>query len=361
MEHLIRPHIRSLPAYQPVQPLAVRAAQLGLPAERLAKLDANENPYGPLPAAREALAALTDAHIYPDPENRRLRTRLAAWLNVPVENILAGAGADDLIDLLLRLFLDPGDAVLTCPPTFSMYAFDARLHRGRVIRVPRRPDFSPDLSAIRRAVQQHSPKLLFLAAPNNPDGSLPPEDDLRALLELPLVLVLDEAYVEFAPPGSSRVPWVPQRNNLIVLRTFSKWGGLAGLRAGYGIFPSPLMPHLWKIKQPYSLSAAAEAAACATLDHREELEVRTARILQERRRLFEALQAIPWLQPCPSQANFILCRVQGRSAAALQAALARRGVLVRYFDKPGLRDHIRISVGRPEHSAALLAALKSLA
>jgi histidinol-phosphate aminotransferase len=172
--------------YQPVVPLDVLSQELGIPAEKLVKLDANENPYGPLPAVRQALAQCDALHIYPDPMQNRLRDALAAFLGLPRDIILAGAGSDELIDLIMRLVLQPGDYILNCPPTFGMYAFDAALHGARVIAVPRRPDFSLDLAGIERAVERHRPKLLFLACPNNPDGSVFDADTLRRLLALPL-------------------------------------------------------------------------------------------------------------------------------------------------------------------------------
>jgi len=357
---LVCSHIRAMPAYEPILPFEVLSRQLGRPAEAIVKLDANENPYGPLPQVREALARLPYAHIYPDPGSQALRQALAEYHGIPFENLVAGAGADELIDLLLRLVIEPGDAMLNCPPTFGMYAFDGNLNRAQIIPVPRRPDFSLDLPAIMAAAREHRPKLLFLASPNNPDGSLSGRQVIESLLELPLLLALDEAYIEFAPPGSSLLQEAARRSNLVVLRTFSKWAGLAGLRVGYGVFPNSLLPHLWKIKQPYNVSAAASAAAIASLQHADELQRIGRLILAERERLFTRLAAIPWLQPFPSHANFILCRVQGRSAAFVKQRLAERGILVRYFDKPGLQDCIRISIGKPEHSDALLAALETL-
>jgi histidinol-phosphate aminotransferase len=183
---------------------------------------------------------------------------------------------------------------------------------------------------------------------------------IERLLALPLVVVLDEAYVEFAPPVSSKLNEVPGRKNLVVLRTFSKWAGLAGLRVGYGAFPAWMMPHLWKIKQPYNVSVAAATAAQVSLEHIDELNVIRQQVMAERQRLFNALESIPWLHPYPSQANFILCRVMGRSAEKVKANLAQQGILVRYFDKPGLDDHIRISVGKPEHTDALVNALSKM-
>jgi histidinol-phosphate aminotransferase len=357
---LVRPHVRAMPAYEPVQPFEVLSQQLRRPPEAIVKLDANENPYGPLPAVREALGRLPFPHIYPDPESRALRQVLAQRHDLPVENLLAGAGADELIDLLLRLFLAPGDVILDCPPTFGMYAFDARASDARVVSVRRRADFSIDVAAIEEAARAHNPKILFLASPNNPDGGLLGEADLDRLLSLPLVIVVDEAYVEFAPAGSSRIQDVLQHENLIVLRTFSKWAGLAGLRVGYGAFPAGLMPHLWKIKQPYNVSVAASTAAMVSLEHAAELEQIGRRLVAERERLIPALRAISWLKPYPSHANFVLCRVVGRDAAVLRDDLARAGILVRYFRKPGLDDHIRISVGTPAQMDRLLEELARL-
>jgi histidinol-phosphate aminotransferase len=183
---------------------------------------------------------------------------------------------------------------------------------------------------------------------------------LERLLALPLLLVLDEAYIEFASPGASRIREVSRRENLIVLRTFSKWAGLAGLRVGYGAFPESLMPHLWKIKQPYNVSVAAATAAIVSLKHTDRLEHIGQKIITERERLYAALQQIPWLQPYPSQANFILCRVRGRTGRKVAEGLARRGILVRGFSEPRLEGYVRISVGRPEQNDALLRALRKL-
>ncbi|MFC1878807.1 histidinol-phosphate transaminase [Chloroflexota bacterium] len=356
---LLRAHIQDMPAYEPILPFEVLSSQLGLPADQIVKLDANENPYGPLPQVQESLAALPYIHIYPDPESRHLRQALAEYHNLPAENLIAGAGADELIDLLMRALLEPGEVMLNCPPTFGMYAFDGEVNRALLVSVPRKADFSLDIEAIESATQRHNPKMIFLASPNNPDGSLTGRDTLERLLALPLLVVLDEAYIEFAAPGSSRLQDVLEYKNLVVLRTFSKWAGLAGMRIGYAALPDWLIGAMWKIKQPYNISVAASQAALASLKNAAQLQEVGARIVAERGRLFELLTQIPWLAPYPSQANFILCRVVGRCAAAVKASLAQDGILVRYFKKPGLDDHIRISVGKPEHSEALIAALRN--
>jgi histidinol-phosphate aminotransferase len=203
-------------------------------------------------------------------------------------------------------------------------------------------------------------KLLFVTSPNNPDGSLLPDDDLRRLLDLPLVVVLDEAYVEFAGPEHGRIHWVPEHNNLIVLRTFSKWAGLAGLRLGYGAFPLPIIEHLWKIKQPYNISVAAQVAGLASLADVDCLRSNVARITAERERLMAALSQVSYLRPYPSYANFILCQVVGRDARALKETLAARGILIRHYNSPGLADHVRVTVGTPEQTERLVAELRNV-
>jgi histidinol-phosphate aminotransferase len=358
IENLLRSHILTMQPYTPILPFEALSEQLDIPIEAIIKLDANENPYGLLPAISTALQNLPYANIYPDPESRFLRRTLAAHHNIPFENILAGAGADELIDLIIRIFISPDDVIINCPPTFGMYAFDAEINAGQVINIPRKDDFSINMDALANAIARNKPKLLFLANPNNPDGSLLPPSLIDTLLQYPLILVLDEAYIEFAPPDTSYLKEVIERKNLIVLRTFSKWAGLAGLRVGFGAFPTKLMPFLWKAKQPYNVSVAASTAALVALRHADELEELGRKIITERERLYLALQEIPFLSPYPSQSNFILCRVQGRNAAAFKEDLARLGILVRYFNKPGLDDHIRISVGTQEQVNTLIKVLE---
>src|SRR5512147_1061375 len=194
----IRAHLESLPPYSPIEPFEVLSARIGREPSQIVKLDANENPYGILPAVRKALAEMDFPHIYPDPESRALRKSLAAFTGIDEEYLMAGSGADELLDLLMRVFLEPDDCILSCPPTFGMYSFDAELNAARCIEVPRRADFSLDMDGIRNAVQTHRPKLFFITSPNNPDGSVIPPETMDELLSLPTMIVLDEAYIEFA-------------------------------------------------------------------------------------------------------------------------------------------------------------------
>ncbi len=398
-ESLIRPDVAAMKPYTPILPFEVLSQKLGRAPAAIVKLDANENPYGPSPKAREALANAAFLNIYPDPDNMFLREALAKFTGLPKERLFPGAGADELIDLVLRATITPGDGVINCPPSFGMYPFSSDVNAAQLIEVPRREDFSLDVPAIEAAARSTPrAKVLFICSPNNPDGSLISDDDLRCLLALPVLVVLDEAYVEFAsPPGPfsrnqtndfgrggaetppllttsvrreergsggealgavGHITWTLDYPNLAVFRTFSKLAGLAGLRVGYGAFPEWLLPQLWKIKQPYNVNVAATLAAIASLEDIVTLQTNLGKLIAERERLIEALNGMSFLQPYLSQSNFVLCRVLERDARQLKLALEQRGILVRYFDKPGLRDCIRVSVGKPEHTAALVRALK---
>jgi histidinol-phosphate aminotransferase len=356
----IRGHVKDLPPYEPIYPLDVLSEEIGIGIEELVKLDANENPYGPLPEVREAISSLKTLHIYPDPESRRIRKLLAEYHQIPEKSIVIGAGADELIDLLMRIVLEPGDHLLNCPPTFGMYAFDGAVNDAKILDVPRRTDFSLDLSGIEEIIATNQPQLLFLANPNNPDGGMISEEDFSRLIKLPLLLVLDEAYINFGGEDRSKITEVKNHRNLIVLRSFSKWAGLAGLRIGYGVFPLDLVPVLMKAKQPYNVSVTAEQAAVTAMQNLDRLEVNRERIVEARKYLMDQLQSISWLEPYPSEANFILCRVKEVPAAEVKLLLRKQGILIRHFDKPGLSDHIRISVGRIDQIDAAITGLKGI-
>ena len=201
-------------------------------------------------------------------------------------------------------------------------------------------------------------KVVFLTSPNNPSGNCITEEDVLSLLEEDILLVIDETYFEFS--GQTFAHLVPERSNLVVLRSLSKWAGLAGLRIGYGIMDPKLLELLMDIKQPYNINAAAEVALMASLNHRGYLMRNVNAVVQERARLFSMLARIHGIDPRPSQGNFLLCNIADGKATQVFQALARRGIFVRYFNAPRLRDSLRISVGRPEHTDALVEALEEI-
>ena len=360
---LVGERIQGLQEYAP-EPLPEVARRLGLSEDRLIKLDANENPYGPTPRAIERVRAFPYLHRYPDPLSRRLREAIGAYIGVDPAHILVGNGSDELIDLILRAFR-PGPKgggiaqVVDFPPTFGMYAFYATANDMAVVRIPRRADFSLDVAAVEEMCRRDpQPRLAFVASPNNPDGGLLPDEALERLLALPLIVVLDEAYIEFA--SGSRAAQVPQRGNLIVLRTFSKWAGLAGLRVGYGVFPADVIKALWRLKSPYNVNGLAQEAALATLEDLDIARERIARLVAERARLMEGLRRFPFLAVYESQANFVLCGLRGIRGAKVRQAMEGRGILLRYFEGPNGEEWVRISVGTPAQTEAVLEAFASL-
>ncbi len=360
VEALIRPGLTTIRGYDPVEPIDVLERELG---KKIVKLDGNENPYLSSPRAREVLARFPYYHIYPDPLQRNLRDALSAYTGLPAANIVAANGSDELIDLTMRLFLSEGDEILNAPPTFGMYPFLAAVAAARLINVPRTSDFALDIEGLSAAVSPRT-RIIFLASPNNPTGGMVTPDEVLRLLSLNIIVVVDEAYYEFSDGTVASL--VPSHPNLIVLRTFSKWAGLAGLRVGYCLCHERLTSLLLTIKQPYNVNVAGEAAAIASLQDADYLLANVALLKQERDRMLAGLAEKEWLHPYPSQANFVLCRVDEKDNNSLTAArrlrdgLRSRGILVRFYESEGLRDCLRISAGLPADTDALLEALEEV-
>lgn len=357
----VRPRaaVLAMAPYSPPEDLGAIAARAGIAPDAVIKLDANENPYGPAPGVARALAQFTDAHRYPDPDQKELRRAISEYVGLPPELLIAGNGSDELIDLLCRVFLEPGDMVVDCTPTFGMYLFSTELCGGQVLEVPRTSRWEVDADAVDEALTPET-RLIFVATPNNPTGNAVDEATVRTLLATARIVVLDEAYIEFAEVtgGRSLAPLVPEYDNLVVLRTFSKWAGLAGLRVGYGVIPPSIAEHLWKVKPPFNVNRAAEVAVRATLDEVETMRERVRRIVCERDRMAAKLGGLDGIHVWPSQANFLLVTVDAVGAGSLKAHLAARGIAVRTYTHPRLRHAVRISVGLPEHTDAVVRAIE---
>jgi histidinol-phosphate aminotransferase len=352
---LFRRDLRNLLPYEAVDSPEALAEISGIAAENIIKLNANENPYGPSPLVREALGLYGSYHIYPDAHQSASRKALEEYTGISADHILVGAGADEIIDLVLRATLEPGDKVVSCPPTFGMYSFSTQVNGGKLISIPRDMEFQVDLPKVKKAMGTMT-KVIFLASPNNPTGNLVPEDIILSLLQENVIVVVDETYFEFS--GQTVAPLVAEYSNLVVLRTLSKWAGLASLRVGYGIMAPRLWQLLMDIKQPYNVSAAAEVALLSSLSDLDYLKHNVDVIRQERERLFSKLALIHGMTPLPSFGNFILCDVAGGKATKVFQGLALRGIFVRYFKVPRLKNSLRISVGKPEDTDALVEALE---
>ena len=357
IERFIRPDLITFGGYSARKSPETLEGKVEVPVENIIKLDANENPYGCSPKVSQALATCPYLNIYPDNGQTRLRKLLESYTGVGAKHIVAGSASNQLIDLVLRLFISKGDEVINCVPTFGIYRFSTELCGGTLVEVLRDENFAVNISAIKAAISGKT-KIIFLANPNNPTGTITPQQDILELIDTGLPVLIDEAYYEFS--GQTVVPLVSQYENLMVLRTFSKWAGLAGLRIGYGLFPPGIADYLLKIKIPYNVNVAALVAVQESLKDIDYLMSRVKAIIAERGRLFGELEKLEWLKPFPSQANFILCSVLNGEAKELRQKLQDKGLLVRYFDEPLLRNFIRFSVGKPEHTDALIKALQEI-
>jgi histidinol-phosphate aminotransferase len=356
---VIRPALAGLRPYEPGKPIEEVQRELGL--DRVVKLASNEGPYGPFPAALEALErAAGELNRYPDGGAYRLRAALAERHGVAFEQVALGAGADGVIDCLTLATLDPGDELVCGWPSFPSYVIYAKRLAAVPRTVPLR-DHRYDLEALLDAVGPRT-KLVCISHPNNPTGTTNGRGELDAYFErVPehVLTVLDQAYFEYIddpdyPDGVEE--YAKQGRRVLVLRTFSKIFGLAGLRIGYGIGPADVVTAVGKIRRPFDLSTPAQAAALASLDDAGEI-VRRRRLNAEGRAALEASLGEHFQVAGPAVANFLFAEV-GEDAAPLFDALLREGMIVRPTAGFGAPDAIRVSVGTPEENALFAEALR---
>ena len=324
------------------------------------KVNQNESPFD-LPEAlkRRVLeqALAREWSRYPDFDPTELLERLAGFAGWRADGVLAGNGSNELIEALLLVTVGPGTRVVIPEPTFTLYGLLTRLLGGEVVGVPLGPQLEYDGLALARARREASAPLTIVCSPNNPTGGVLGEDDLRALLsEGDGLVAVDEAYHEFS--GRSVVPLLREFDNLVVLRTFSKAMGLAGLRVGYLLASPALAREVDKARLPYNLNFFSQLAALAALDEQALLRENVERLRRERERVARALAALPGVRPYPSQANFILFELEGATPKAVFEALYARGVLVRDVSSyPRLGRCLRVSVGSERENDLFLAAL----
>ena len=359
----LRDALAKVDPYRPQPPVRTLQRQLGL--ERIVKLASNEGAFGPLPAAVAAYEAVAgELNRYPDAGGEELRAALAAIHGLPIEQLVLGNGADELIRLCGASALDAGDAAVFPWPSFPSYISAAACHGADAVQVPLR-DRSLDLDAVLDALEAPAPsggrrRLLFLANPNNPTGTLLDRAELRAFLAaLPahVLCVLDEAYAEYAEPEPEGPALLREgHTSLCVLRTFSKVYGLAGLRIGYALASPEIADALARVRPVFNVNAPAQEAALASLDCRDEVAGRVAHARAARRALHETLAA-HGLDPVPSQANFVYADVPSGDGAALADRLLRAGFIVRALDGFGAPGAIRVTCGTDEENAAFAAAL----
>lgn len=356
LEDLIPQYLRGLPAYVPGKPIDEVERELKI---RAIKLASNENPLGPSPKALEAmLRAAPEANRYPDGGAFHLREKLAALHGVSMEEIFIGLGSSELIDLAARALLRQGQTGITAEGSYPPFSIAILASCAQLVRVPLR-DFAFDLQAIARAVTGET-HIVYLANPNNPTATAFGDAELKEFLSrvpADVLVVLDEAYIHYAERTdmSRTLELYRQRNNLLVLRTFSKVYGLAGLRIGYGIGQAPLVAAMNKLRTPFNVSGVAQAAALAALDDEAHVRRSIDTNRAERKRLFTGLSELG-LQVVPSETNFLFINI-GPEAPAICDELLHAGVIVRPLGWMGFPQAIRVSVGVAAENDKLLAAM----
>ncbi|MBO60949.1 MAG: histidinol-phosphate transaminase [Verrucomicrobiales bacterium] len=355
----LNPSLKSLPVYQPGRPIEEVARELGLASSEIIKVASNENPLGPSPKAVKAMQlAVAQSHLYPDGNAFYLKNKLASKLGVELPNLILGNGSNEIIEFVSHALLGPGDEIVVSQYCFAIYPLVAMMMGAKVNAVPA-VDYGHDLPAMLDAITPGT-RIIWVANPNNPTGTLAKPDDVRNLVEsVPddVLLVMDEAYYEFLEDPVDLLPLIRsgEKPNLLLMRTFSKIYGLAGLRIGYGIGHPELVAALEKVRQPFNTNAIAQAGAMAALEDEAHLS-QTWQVNANGLRFFESFCRDNGYEFVPSYANFILVNV-GDGLAVFES-LQRQGVIARPMGGYGLPEWIRLSIGTETENRRAAEALK---
>lgn len=354
----IRPHVLDL---APVETGAAAVADLTREgATRLIMLNSNEGPYPPFPAAQEAIdRAVRDLNRYPDPTGGPVAEQLAAHFGFPRSQVIVDTGSTILMFLLAAALLDPDDELVYPWPSFPQYPNCALHAQARPVAVPLR-DYRMDVEAMRAAITPRT-RVVVLCSPNNPTGAAVTHAELDAFVQdLPpgVVLLMDEAYAEYADDFASGLPYVREGRPVCVLRTFSKIYGLAGARVGYGIGPASLIDAMRRLQQNFPLNNLGMAAALASLPLQDAVAGRARINAQERERFCATFRRLG-LEYVPSHANFVLVDV-GRDGVGVYRRLAQQGILIRPGRQYSYQHHVRITIGTPEENTQVLTALEAI-
>ena len=354
----IKPWVAQLEPYVPGKPIEELERELGI--EGAVKLASNENPLGPSPRAIEAIRrAAANVHRYPDGASFRLREALAARLGVARESLVFGCGADEILELVAKCFLGPGDECVYAWPSFAMYPIVVRGMGATPVAVPLDARLVHDLDAMAAAITERT-RVVIVCNPNNPTGTGlagAAFDRFAAALPPGVVLLIDEAYVDFSerPDRIDGLAWALRRPGTLSVRTFSKSAGLAGLRVGYAVADRELAGYLERARHPFNLNVLAEVAALAALDDREHL-ARTLQVNREGLAYLTRELAALGIETWPSEANFLLAK----PGPGVYERLLRKGIIVRPLAGFGMPEHVRITIGTAEQNEGLVKALRDL-
>ena len=356
LDKSIRKNIMKIPSYKGVDPSLKLASESGIDPKDIIKLNANENAFGDTLGLGKDLSKI-NIHEYPDPNQKLLRESLVNYTGNKFEEIVAGSGSDELIDILIRIFLSEGDKLIDAKPTFGMYEFFAKIQGADVISVSRDKEYNLDLDLILKQIDSKT-KMIFLASPNNPTGNIASPQEIKTLIDTNLVVVIDETYYEFSKFSYSNL--IHDHDNVIILRSFSKWAGLAGLRIGYAISNPKLIEKILLVKQPYNINSAAEHVAINAMSKKDFLLEKVEILIDQKNKIYDFLSKYDELKPFPSSGNFILCDFKEKDSNIIFEKLAQNGIFVRKFSDNVISNSLRFSSGTPDQTRKLLRVLKSI-
>ena len=357
---LATPDIMKIKSYQPGKPIEELKRELGL--RTVVKLASNENPLGPSSKAIEAIKKYaSEVNIYPDGGSYYLKKALAEKLGISQGDIILGNGSDEIVSLITRVFLQKGDEVIMGDPSFLMYKIDTQLNQATIIPIPLK-DFRLDLPAMAKAITSRT-KLVFISNPNNPTGTIVEEKEVKSFLKaLPpqIVVVFDEAYFEYVEDNGYplTINLLDGRNNIIILRTFSKIYGLAGLRIGYGICQSQIIEILNQARPPFNVNSLAQVAALASIKDQGQVIQSKQLVKEETKYLYSSLRKMK-LSYIPTHANFMLIKL-GKKASDIEKRLLHDGIIIRGMKAYNLPQYIRLTIGTREQNKKFIGSLRKI-
>ncbi len=358
IDRLLTDRVKGLKPYVAGATKEEIAGRHGLKAKDVIKLASNENPFGPSPKAIEAIRRYAPhVNLYPEDHPRELIKGISEYLGLPSDQVVVGGnGADEIMELMIKLVISQGDKVILHQPTFPYYEILTRIYGGTPRNVPMGQGYTFPVDHMLK--EGANARLAIMCSPNNPTGSIISEKDLRAVLESGVLVMLDEAYVEFAERSHTHL--VGEYENLMVLRTFSKAFGLAGLRVGYGVGSADLIKELLKIKPPHNVNLLAQKAAMAALQDLQYMQNGVKHIIKMRADMLTKLSDIPGLKAYPSEANFLLVSLEKGKGRTTVQELEKRGIIVRGCAGFGLEDSVRVSIGTEDENTAFLSAFRDV-
>jgi histidinol-phosphate aminotransferase len=366
IEDKIRDIVKQFKPYVPGKSKEEIARRYGIKPEDIIKLGSNENPWGPSPKIKdEILKEIPKLHQYPEPVSPELLEELSKFLDVPKENIIVGGdGADEVIDTIMRTFVDKGDNVIIPIPTFTQYAISAKIYGAEVryARFDKEKDFQLDVESVLNNIDERT-KVIFLCTPNNPTGNIIDKKDVEKIINATdALVVIDHAYIEYSKKEYDLTKWALKYDNVLVLRTFSKVFGLAGQRIGCGIANEKIVNYMMRVKPIFSLTRLSQICAITALRDREFFERCVRDGIKSREMLYEGLKKFKNLRVYPSEANYLLVELKTMTSKEFCEELLKRGVIVRdcsSFDGLG-GNYVRISIGTYDENERFLRILEEI-